>query len=242
VQLVANPTPIGRNEIVTTIGRVMSHVDALAITQEQILRAAFFAHLPPEVGQAIGTAEAAVHPERPTPSRDYVVNGKRGVGMRARYDLGFGHPSESVGIAGVAELKAGVWTLDRLETLGEWDEEREAKLETAGGEIEKLKPLHLDLWKLLDPKLPQAAFRISWIASGKRGHSTDSDIRDRAIRIVERVAKKRKLSGTTFRVDQATGWLICKWPPLEVTLELAWYRPTVDNPERFEPVFAAEAH
>ena len=82
--------------------------------------------------------------------------------MRARYDLGFGHPSESVGITGVAELKGGLGTFDRLETLSRWDEESAADLETAAGEIDKLeKPLLLDLLKLLDPKLPEEAFRIS---------------------------------------------------------------------------------
>ena len=241
VQLVANPIPTCRSEIVATIERVMDKVHPLAITQEQILRAAFFAHLTRELGQAIGTAEAAVHPERPTPSCDYVFTGTRGVGMRARYDLGFGHPSESVGITGVAELKGGLGTFDRLETLSRFDEQSAADLETAAGKSNKLEePLLLDLLKLLDPKLPEEAFRISWIVSGKRGRSTAAEIRDRATRIVERVAKQRNQSGATFRVDPATGWLVCTWPPPKLQLELAWYRQAADNPEKFEPVFAAE--
>jgi hypothetical protein len=241
-QLVANPIPVRRGEIVATIERVMGKVHPLAITQEQILRAAFFVQLARELGQAIGTAEAAVHPERPTPSCDYVFTGTRGVGMRARYDLGFGHPSESAGITGVAELKGGLGTFDRLETLSRWDEESATDLETAAGESNKVeKPLLLDLLKLLDPKLPEEAFRISWIVSGKRGRSTTAEIRDRAIRIVERVAQQRNQSGATFRADPATGWLVCTWPQLKLQLELAWYRPAADNPERFEPVFAAEA-
>jgi hypothetical protein len=241
VQLVANPIPVDIREIVATIERVMRKVHPLAITQEQILRAAFFAHLPRELGEAIGTADAAVHPERPTPSCDYLFTGRRGVGMRARYDLGFGHPTESVGITGVAELKGGLGTFDRLETISRWDEESAADTETAAGESSKLEePLLLDLLKLLDPKLPEGAFRISWIASGKRGRSTAAKICDRAMRIVDRISKRRNQSGTTFRVDPATGWLLCTWPQ-KLRLDLAWYRPAADNPEKFEPVFAAEA-
>jgi hypothetical protein len=36
--------------------------------------------------------------------------------MRARYDIGFGHPSQAPGITGVAELKGGLGTFDRLES------------------------------------------------------------------------------------------------------------------------------
>src|SRR5207244_3243925 len=136
----------------------------------------------------------------------------------------------------------GLATVDRLETLSRWGGKRGWPVETAAGETEKLdEPLHLDLLKLLDPKLPEEAFRISWIASGKRGRSTVPEIRDRAIRIVERVAKQRDQSGATFRVDPATGWLVCTWPQLTLQLELAWYRPAAGNPEKFEPVFSSEA-
>jgi hypothetical protein len=239
VQLVAKPISVSKDEIVATIARVMEKVHPLAITQEQILRAAFFAHLPPELGQTIGTVEAAIYPERPTPSCDYIFTGTRGIGMRARYDLGFGHPSESDGISGVTELKGGLGTFDRLETLSQW-EENPVGLETADGETDKLEePLLLDLLKLLDPNLPESAFRISWIASGKRGRSTGAEIYDRTIKIVERVAKQRNQSGTIFRIDPATGWLVCTWPLLKLQLDLTWYRPEANNPEKFEPVFAA---
>ncbi len=240
VELVVSPAPVGRAEVVTTIETVMAEVHPLAVTQEQILRAAFFAHLPEELGERIGTARAAVHPERPTPSSDYVFTGTRGMGMRARYDLGFGHPTESAGIAGVAELKAGLSTFDRLESISRFDEESEAErgAPLPNAQTEKLEePLLLDLLKLLDPQLPEGAFRISWIASGKRGRSTAAEIRDRAVRIVERVARERKLSGMSFHVDAATGWLVCTWPQPRVRLELAWYRPEGSAPEKFEPVF-----
>jgi hypothetical protein len=217
----------------------MGKVHPLAVTQEQILRAAFFA-LPSDIRAALGTADAGVHPERPTPSANYVFKGTRGVGMRARYDLGFGHPTDSAGITGVGELKAGLATFDRLDALSRWSEPKPDVPEVATSEDKLEEPLLLDLLKLLDPKLPQGAFRISWIASGKRGQSATSTIRERAVRIVERVAKKRRLSGGEYAADPATGWLVCSWTEASVRLELAWYRPAVENPAKFEPVFAAE--
>jgi hypothetical protein len=183
LELVATPVPIGREGVVATIETVMAKVHPLAVTQEQIVRAAFFAQLPRELGDIIGTERAAVHPERPTPSSDYIFTGTRGLGMRARYDLGFGHPTESVGIVGVAELKAGLSTFDRLETLSCFDEESDcdADGQRPSGQTRKLEePLFLDILKLLDPQLPEGAFRISWIASGKRGRSSAAEIRERA--------------------------------------------------------------
>jgi hypothetical protein len=225
-ELVVKPVPVSRGDAVSMIDTVMAKVRPLAVTQEQILRAAFFAQLPRELAETIGTANAAVHPERPTPSSDYVFTGTRGVGMGARYDLGFGHPTESEGIAGVSELKAGPSTFDRLETMSAFNEPK--KLD---------EPLMLDFLKLLDPQLPSGAFRISWIASGKRGRSTMGEIRERAIRIVQRVARERNLAGGVFEIDATTRWLVCSWPESLIRLELAWYRPDAIDPERFKPVF-----
>jgi hypothetical protein len=98
-------------------------------------------------------------------------------------------------------------------------------------------PLLLDLLKMLDPKLPEGAFRIWWIVSAKRGRSTTEEIRIRAIRIVERVARQRKLTGATFRTDPKSGWLACEFPQHHIQVDLAWYRPAVDNSEKFETVF-----
>jgi hypothetical protein len=70
MQLTASPVPVGREEVVATIETAMANVHPLAVTQEQILRAAFFAQLPGELGKTIGTRRAAVHPEhglRPAP-------------------------------------------------------------------------------------------------------------------------------------------------------------------------------
>ena len=50
------------------------------------MRLAFFAQLPRELADPIGTVRSGVHPERPTPSADYRFTGKRDTGMRARYD------------------------------------------------------------------------------------------------------------------------------------------------------------
>lgn len=238
--LAVKPVPISRRDAVSTIDTVMAKVHPLAVTQEQILRAAFFAQLPRELAETIGTANAAVHPERPTPSSDYVFTGTRGVGMRARYDLGFGHPTESEEIAGVSELKAGPATFDRLETMSCFNEPTETDLgpQSSKPEPDKLdEPLMLDFFKLLDPQLPSGAFRISWIASGKRGRSTMGEIRERAVLIVQRVARERNLAGGVFEIDATTRWLVCSWPESLVRLELAWYRPDAIDPERFEPVF-----
>jgi hypothetical protein len=136
--------------------------------------------------------------------------------MRARYDLGFGHPKESAGIVGVVELKAGLSTFDGLESMSRFDKESDAEINAPlpTGQTEKLheEPLILDLLKLLDPQLEKGAFRISWIANGRRGQSTAAEIRERAQLIVEHVARERNLSGTNFHVDAATGWLVCTWP------------------------------
>jgi hypothetical protein len=246
----ANPVSVDRVEVVATITTVMATVDPWVVSQEQILRAAFFAQLPAELRKTIGTARAAVHPELPTPNPNYVITGKRR--MHARYDLGFGHPSKPTGIV---ELKAGLSTFDRLETISRFvekaqlstleqlesclDEESDAE-ENASlpiGQTEKLEePLILDLLKLLDPDLPPGSFRISWIANGK-GRSSAADIRIWAQRIINRAAKERELSGASFDVDAATGWLVCTWPQPPVRLELAWYRPEGAYPGKFEPVF-----
>ncbi len=155
-------------------------------------------------------------------------------------NLGFGHPNESEGIAGIAELKAGLATFGRLESMSNFGEATEADLgpqSSESGPKQLDEPLMLDLLKLLDPHLPAGAFRISWVASGKRGRSTTCEIRERAIRIVNRVARERNLAGGVFEIDATTRWLVCSWPESPVRLELAWYRPDAIDPRRFEPVF-----
>ena len=245
-ELVATPLPVTRTEIVSTVQRVMSIVHPLAVTQEQILRAAFIAQLPPELGNSIGTASSAIHPERPTPSDNYQYSGNRESGMRARYDLGFGHPTKSADIVGVCELKAAAATYDRLDALSRLTEEQDDYGDAGESAVKvaqpqkREEPLRIDLFKLLDPKLPEQSFRISWIALGRRGRSTAGEICQCAVRIVEVVARDRGLSRGTYAVDPATGWLVFTWTHARrARLELAWYQPKTDNPSVYEPVFRA---
>ena len=87
-------------------------------------------------------------------------------------------------------------------------------------------------------RLPAEALALvdEW-AVRKRGRSTMGEIRERAIRIVQRVARERNLAGEVFEIDATTRWLVCTWPEPLVRLELAWYRPDAIEPERFEPLF-----
>jgi hypothetical protein len=66
--LVPKPAPINWADIVAVVQKVMSTVHPLAVTQQQILRAAFFTQLSHELAIRIGTGMSAVHPERPTPT------------------------------------------------------------------------------------------------------------------------------------------------------------------------------
>jgi hypothetical protein len=225
------PLPVAEEQVVSVIADVMSVVQPCAVTQEQILRAAFFARLPQELAAAIGTVRSGVHPERPTPSSDYRYTGKRKTGMRGRYDLGFGHPVDSKGITAVAELKAGSGSFDHLRSFGRLVDESGEPTE----EKKRQEPLIIDILKLLDPNLPQGSIRISWIALGKRGVTTAAEIRERAERVIGLAAWRRNLQPATFKADAETGWLTCEWAEAQVTLRLAWYRP--DESGSFEPVF-----
>jgi hypothetical protein len=87
-----------------TISNVMKAVHPCIVTQEQILRSAFIAHLPQNIARQIGTPSSSVHPERPTPGL-YQQTGSRK--LRARFDLAFGHVENNDGITGVIEIRAG---------------------------------------------------------------------------------------------------------------------------------------
>jgi hypothetical protein len=142
--------------------------------------------------------------------------------MRARHDLGFGHPTGSAGITGVAELKAGPGTLDRLDAISRRDEES-TELQAVTQETRRLdEPLLLDFRKMLDPQLPEDACRISRIVSVRRGRSTAEEIRVRAASIVERVAGLRKLTGTTFRIDPRSACPVFEFPQHQIQVQLAW--------------------
>jgi hypothetical protein len=216
-----------------------------AVTQEQILRTAFFGQLPRELRGSLGTVSSAVHPERPTPSNDYQNTGSRT--MRARYDLGFGHPTQSANIVGAIELKAdnrssfsGVNPDSRF--AGEEDNAAEAEEIASQSVIRKgrKEPLEVDFFKLLDPNLPEESFRISWIALGRRSRATPDEVCERAAQIVKAAAKKRQLSIQTWAVDHATDWLVFTFSHPNVRLELAWYQPQTGNPMTYDPVFRVE--
>ena len=192
----------------------MNVVDPACITQEQILRGAFVAHLPEEHTRAIGTPMGAVHLERPTPSAGY---GKGG--GRARYDIAFGDVERPAAIDGLLELK--------------W----------AGSIDEELPPgLAEDLKKLLDPhtELRPMAFRISWLAAQRHTSGSAMEIvRARVVPIFDELENDpaRRLSGRTeLPVDPSRGWLGWKWES-GVTVWLAWYHAALAEPTRFEPIF-----
>jgi hypothetical protein len=156
--------------------------------------------------------------------------------MRARYDLGFGHPIKPSGITGVMELKAGGGTFDRLRAISRLVDTTESLSGNGSDSLKREEPLAIDFLKLLDPSLPEAAFRISWIALGKRGHASAADIRDRASRIIEMIAWRRNLGAPVCEVDAQTQWLTLSWRKPRIVLSLAWYRPT-ERQNTFESVF-----
>jgi hypothetical protein len=240
-KLVHTPTPTTRTEIASTIQKVMAMLHPQVVTQEQIIRAAFVAQLPSEHRNLIGTLSSAIHPERRTPSNKYSNTGKRL--MCARYDLGFGHPIDSLGITGVVEMKAALATFDGLSSQSFFTSEGQHDLFDCDevplpSPPRKPEPLGIDLFKLLDPKLPGESFRISWIALGKRGRTTGEEIRQQARRIITGVASKRNLSCGVDTIDHESRWLVFTWnQPRLVRLELAWYQPSVCDSSKYETVF-----
>ena len=161
---------------------------------------------------SVGTFRSAVHAEMPTPSGTYQRTGTRP--MRARYDVGFGHPEDPAGIIGVMELKAGMSTFDQQ--LGEG--------------------FAADFEKLLDPLLPPDAFLISWALAMRSGRISSRDLAERAAAVIAPVESKLGLRGRTGSLDAQTGWLTWRWPS-GPTLYLAWYRPRAGLPDRFSPAW-----
>ncbi|MBI2816312.1 MAG: hypothetical protein HYX72_05200 [Acidobacteria bacterium] len=210
----------------------MEHTHPLVVTQEQILRASFIAHLPSPISRAIGTPDSAVHLERPTPSL-YQHTGEKP--SRARFDLGFGEVDATDGITGVIELKAGLASFDNLERKGEL-----ITLDPADPvhPRKRKEPISIDILKLLDPKLPFGAFRISWIALGRIGQATPETIRSQGAKIVEYGAVRRGMTAPRIEIERTTGWLQFHWDHTGVVLELAWYRPQHADPSKFEAIWA----
>ena len=206
------PLPIRFVTVVGTIERVVGQTHPGAVRQEQILRASFMTRLPPELASTIGTFRAAVHAEMPTPSNTYQRTGTRT--MRARYDLGFGHPVDPARIAGVMELKAGIASFDQQFSEG----------------------LAADFRKLLDPLLPKTAFRISWMLTQRAARSAPLDIAARAATALAPVTAQLGLDTPVASIDDQTGWLSWRWRSGQ-TLHLAWYQPREGEPDRFAGVW-----
>src|SRR5437879_315098 len=97
-----HPCAVTRDDVQEAMREVMDTVHHLVVRQEQILRCALIAHLPEQVRNAIGTLQANLHPEIPTPSKEYQRKGSKK--RRARIDVGFGHPVNCEEIISVLEL------------------------------------------------------------------------------------------------------------------------------------------
>jgi|GEM_PF-6868849 len=134
--------------------------------------------------------------------------------MRARYDLGFGHPVDPAGIAGVAKLKAGAGSLDQQLSDG----------------------LAANFQKLLDPLLPLSAFRISWLIVEHRGRADPQDVTRRADLILAPLERQLGLTQRIAERDTATSWFRWRWQG-GPTLMLAWYQPKATAPAQFQPVW-----
>jgi hypothetical protein len=221
------PAPISQTDVEDTIRAVMASVHPVVVRQEQIMRCAFIAHLPEEIRRDIGTLSANLHPELPTPSKEYQRKGSRT--MRARIDLGFGHPTSCEQVAGVLELKAltlfrEIWFRKQLEKLDS----------TPPGMM--FSGLAGDFQKLLDPKLPNNAFRFSWVVTKKRGHSTPDQVANWARRLLEPVERRLALAGFHQSYDYSMNCLRWCWGN-GTALHLAWYWPKTQDPAQFEPVW-----
>ena len=97
--------------------------------------------------------------------------------------------------------------------------------------------MSVDIDKMLDPGVPRNAFRLSWVVLCRRGISTAKEIGDHAKVILDHCAKKRGLSRPSIAVLAHRGWLHVSWPPVEINLYLAWYRPSAIDPFAFETVW-----
>jgi hypothetical protein len=225
------PYPIEEQTIRQAILGTMKTIQPGAVDQEQILRSAFVAHLPIQFREAIGTRFSGFHPELATPSNTYTRTGVRP--MRARYDIGFGHPRQAAGITGAIELKArkgSVASLIRPDKLNEACDEGEAE------SVDK-DTLRDDFEKLLDPKLPVSVLRISWVVAGARSGLQASEIIGCLQQTLVRLSRVLGMLQPSKAVDSQTGWLKWVWADPDVTLHLAWYHPHAFELDRFEPAF-----
>jgi hypothetical protein len=231
----ANPTPtadfkpsaIAIADIVRTMETVMRTVHPVVVRQEQILRCALIAHLPESIRQAIGTNRANVHPEMPTPSKEYQRKGSRK--LRARIDVGFGHPTACDAVVAVLELKALTSFNDA------WFKSQADKLNSTPPGL-MFSGLAGDFEKLLDPKLPTNVFRCSWAVTKRRASANTEHIASWAQLLLKPVEQRLALTGFKQDYDPSTQWLRWRWAE-GPTLLLAWYWPKEDAQE-FESVWS----
>jgi hypothetical protein len=232
IKVTRQPLAFSSTAVRKTIEAVMDDIHPLVVTQEQILRAAFIARLPSPISLAIGTPNSPIHLERPTPSL-YQHTGRKP--SRARFDIGFGDGEIPDGITGVIELKAGLASFDSLDRKGELIT---ADPESPAHKGKRGEPISVDIQKLLDPKLPLGAFRISWITLGRIGRANPEEIKERAQRMVEHGANQRGLTKPSVSIKLPTGWLQFLWKATGVVLELAWYCPCSTNPSKYAVIWA----
>src|ERR1700733_40611 len=227
--LCVHPAACIPGEIQATIGAVMASVHPAVVTQEQILRCAFIAHLPEATRKAIGMLSANLHPEIPTASKEYQRKGR--TKRRARIDLGFGHPTKCEEVTGVVELKA-ITSFNEM-----WFQKQLEKIESTPKNL-MFSGIAGDFEKLLDAKLPSDAFRYSWAVTKKRSTATPEQIAQWAQSLLKPVEQRLALRGFKQNYDAATGWLQWSWQD-GPRLHLAWYWPKRQNSEQFETVWSS---
>jgi hypothetical protein len=152
--------------------------------------------------RCIGTSSAAVHPERPTASDIYQRKGK--TTMRARIDLGFGHRTDNHGIVGAVELKA----LRSFDVS--WFRNETLKVATTPRNV-MFSGLAGDFQKVLDPQIPDEAFRCSWAVTRQRAGESSDEISNLAAALLLPVEQRLSLEHTARTVDVNTGWLRFEW-------------------------------
>jgi hypothetical protein len=221
------PIPISPGEIQEAIQNASNRLHPQIALQEQVLRCGFIAALPLKLQSCIGTLTAAVHPELPTPSRTYQRKGK--TERRARIDLGFGHPTDCSALVGAVELKA----LRSFST--NWFGSQIAQMASTPRNL-MFSGLAGDFQKVLDPKIPNRAFRCSWAVTKQRSSESPAEIASLANALIQPVEQRLLLTRVGRTVDDNSGWLLFEWNSGAV-LHLAWYWPTRENPDKFEPVW-----
>jgi hypothetical protein len=118
-----------------------------------------------------------------------------------------------------------------------FDREREKTLDTR--EDLMFSGLVGDFQKLLDPKLPEDAFRFSWVVTKKRSRAKPEQIAEWARSLLKPVEDRLSLGVLEQTSDGSTQWLRWGWSN-NIALHLAWYWPKENCAENFEAVWNSE--